>query len=102
MQNAISIIREHQKHLKPRGYTDNEIINVSKGLEMGIKNLNGRIKLIEDDVRFEKLMSEVVNMKYSSGFGLSKGFGEFLWQGYDWQVEVMDAVNAIEDYWRKM
>jgi len=26
------------------------------------------------------------------GFGISRGFGEFLWQGYDWQKEIMDSV----------
>ena len=34
--------------------------------------------------------------------GLGKGFGEFLWHGYDWEREIMDAVHAADKYFRKM
>jgi hypothetical protein len=44
--------------------------------------------------------------KYPQGkrptFGFSKGFGEFLWQGYDWQREILEAVDKIDNYYNKM
>ena len=34
--------------------------------------------------------------------GLSRGFGEILWIGYDWQDEIMAAIDDIEDYYNNM
>lgn len=36
------------------------------------------------------------------GLSLTRGFGEFLWHGYDWEREIMEALDKIEDYFASM
>lgn len=98
-EEAINIIRKHidifSNNPEHRGF----IKDLKHGLEVLEKGSQRRI-----DEGIEKFAEDL--KKYPRGkrpgLGLSRGFGEFLWQGYDWQKEIMDAVRKIERYHSSM
>ncbi|MBA8667906.1 hypothetical protein H1Q59_08395 [Holosporaceae bacterium 'Namur'] len=95
---GIAIINKHIKNLEK----DQSNASLIKDLEIGIDNLKGRIDLINKGEWFEKLFDKPPKAKGRGGFGLSRGFGEFLWQGFDWEQEIMTAVRSIERYYGSM
>jgi hypothetical protein len=76
LRNGLSVLEAGYERVKKEG---------SKGLEQNlIKHPKG-------------------GKRARPGLGLSRGFGEFLLAiDEEWTNEVLDAVYAIEDYWRKM
>jgi len=74
-------------------------------LNMGLDNLNGRVELLSKTPEWIKLNLDRPKEK-RGGFGLSRGFGEFLLalpkEDEYWADEILDVVYAIEDYYRKM
>ena len=84
---------------------DKEYILVIEDLKRGHSNLVNRSKLFyENEELFLSILSEDNHKR--GGFGLSRGFGEFLRalpkEDEYWASEIMDAVHAIEDYYRSM
>ena len=72
---------------------------------MGAENLDGRIKLLNDNLAFFKERLDTP-LKNRGGFGLSRGFGEFLralpQEDEWWADEIMKEVHSIETYFREM
>ena len=74
-------------------------------LNMSLRNLNGGINLLSNNPKwFLERLNRTKEKR--GGFGLSRGFGEFLLalpkEDEYWADEILDAVYAIEDYYREM
>ena len=74
-------------------------------LERGLDNLVGRIDSIYAiDGWIVRHLMRPKNKR--GGFGLSRGFGEMMMSYYkedgDWTDEIMDAVDAVEKYYREV
>jgi hypothetical protein len=98
-REAIEIIKKYINKFKANSEYPWVIEDLERGLnvlEAGYKRITkeGPEGLLADLERFQK--------GRRPGFGLSRGFGEFLFEGGDWQEEIMDAVRKIERYYRSM
>ena len=97
---VINMVNERINLLEKEGTDINKIIlkNLKHGLNVLEVGLQRDIKrgvegLIADLERYKK--------DKRPGFGLSRGFGEFLDNvREDWAYKIMDAVSEIEDYFR--
>ena len=69
-------------------------------LNAAIEDLKARKELVFDESFIKRICSYPSNKR--PRFGLSRGFGEFLWHGYDWEKEIMAAIDDIENYFRNM
>ncbi len=101
LRNACLIV---EKYINKFKYDDSYKLTI-EDLNIGLDNLTGRIKLLSDNIEWFKLVLSRQNHK-RGGFGLSRGFGEFLLampkEDEYWVDEILDAVYAIEDYYRSM
>ena len=99
LAEATEIILKYIKRFEAENSSENDLLVTN--LYLGLSNLTGRVNLIIDNEQLllERLSTPSIKR---GGFGLSRGFGEFLWQGADWQNEIMDAVHKIERYYRDM
>jgi len=101
LENAASII---EKYIKKFGTEPRNKLLI-EDLSMGLSNIRGGVKLIREGDWLER-----VALKYPpgkrGGFGLSRGFGEFLYalpKEYESLVdEIMEAVRKIEHYFASM
>jgi hypothetical protein len=99
--HAAEVVEFHIKRLK----CHTEYKDTLDDLNMGLNNLYAGIKNFREDSEFFlKLLKRDKHKR--GGFGLSRGFGEFLRalpkEDEYWASEIMDAVHAIEDYYRSM
>ena len=84
-----------------------ETLKKNSGNEFLIKELTHGVDLLKigkenfSKDEFKKLFFDSPVGK-RPGLGLSRGFGEFLWHGYDWEKEIMAAIDDIENYFRNM
>ena len=101
--NAIAIVSKYIKKFDGDVEYKTTIEDLKRGLhilEVGIS------KDIEKGI--EGFVADLEKFPKGSrpGFGLSRGFGEFLRalpkEDEYWASEIMDAVHAIEDYYRSM
>ena len=117
-QKARDIIKKHIKSIEEDKL---EIVKIDRNFIKTIENEELKNVLLSDlkhgdevleggQERFMRdgLKGMEANLKRSKrgrrpGFGLSRGFGEFLhcYQG-DWTSEIMDAVRKIEHYYNNM
>jgi hypothetical protein len=98
-EEAIRVVRKYLIKFKDSG----KYLWVIKDLERGLNVLEvGYRKDVEKGP--EGLLADLERFQKGRrpGFGLSRGFGEFLFEGGDWQEEIMDAVEKIEDYYCSM
>lgn len=98
LQEAAEIVLKYIEKFKDKSEYKLTVDN----LNMGLRNLEAGVNLLT--IRPEWFKERLERSKEKrGGFGaLSRGFGEFLWQGEDWQREIMDAVHKIEDYYENM
>lgn len=100
LAEAVGIIIKYIKQFEKQSNAENDLL--ISDLYLGLSNLTGRINLIIDN---EQLFLERLTTpsEKRGGFGLSRGFGEFLCAiEEDWVDEILDAVYKIEEYYRKM
>ena len=121
---AIATVTKHIPRLKKNGLSEDEweIYETKSGgvhfdqddrikivqwliedLQKGLGLLQRRKeKIIKDGI--EEMIADLERSKRGRrpGLGLSRGFGEILWIGYDWQDEIMAAIDDIEDYYNNM
>ncbi len=101
LKEACDIVEKY----KHKFQDDPEYKLTIEDLEMGLSNLTGRIDLLSNTPEWIKLNLNRPKEK-RGGFGLSRGFGEFLLalpkEDEYWADEILDAVYAIENYYREM
>ena len=111
--DAIKIIKKHIEIFR----NNKDYTHMVEGLELGLSIIEGGYKrykaigvdglIAELEPYYRSPIGKEMPMKgrgrkYRPSFGLSRGFGEFLWHKDEWQREIMEAVHKIEDYYRTM
>lgn len=101
LKEAAEIVKKYIDKFK----SDEEYKVVIEDLEGGLDNLVGRIDSIYAIDGW--IVKHLLRPKHKrGGFGLSRGFSEFLRalpkEDQYWADEIMDAVHIIEDYYREM
>ena len=103
-QNAINVVKKYIDRFQHEVTNDPSNILVVKDLQHGLEVLKkGKSRIEREGI--DGIANDIKEYPTSTerpGLGLSRGFGEFLWQGEDWQNEIMDAVDKIEDYYSDM
>lgn len=101
LENAAIIVRNYISK-----FHDNPEYKVTiEDLEVGYRNLMSRSRLF---YKKEDLFIEILKepKEKRGGFGLSRGFEEFLLampkEDKYWVDEILNAVDAVEDYYREM
>jgi len=95
--DAIEIVQKYINKFKGDPEYDVTITDLRNGLdvlECGRKNKKDNFDWLSSVLKIPK--------EKRGGFGLSRGFGEFLWKADAWQREIMNAIHKIEDYYRNM
>ena len=101
LESAAIIVRNYINKFQD----DPEYKLTIEDLEVGYRNLINRSKLFyEKEDLFIEILKEPKEKR--GGFGLSRGFEEFLLalpkkEKY-WVDDVLDSVDAIENYYREM
>ena len=100
-KKAIQKVTEKIKELKAQNLDDDQYL--IKELEHGLDVLNKGLERIKRE-GVEGIDRDIKRWPRGKrpGLGLSRGFGEFLWHGYDWEKEIMAAIDDIENYFRNM
>lgn len=98
-KEAIDVIKKYIEKFKyKRDYE-----SILRRLEFGLSTIEAGYNRVNKD-GIEGLLADL--KKYPKGkrplFGYSRSFGEFLWQGYDWQREILEAVDKIDNYYNNM
>lgn len=101
LREAADIVKKYIDKFKD----DEEYKYVVQDLERGLNNLESGAKSIyKKDGWIVKHLMRPKNKR--GGFGLSRGFSEFLralpQEDQYWADEIMNAVHSIEDYYREM
>lgn len=106
-QNAIDILHKHMEYVASSN--NEELKQMLPCLEHGLGVIEaGKARVIRDGIE-----GTAIDLAYSvrggrPGLGLTRGFGEFLYnfkdQGFkkEWADEIYDAAGAIEDYYNNM
>lgn len=101
LKEACGIVKKYICKFKD----DDEYKLIIEDLEMGLRNLDGGINLLSTNQQwFLERLNRTKEKR--GGFGLSRGFGEFLLalpkEDEYWADEILDAVYAIENYYQEM
>ena len=106
-QEAIHILNKHKDYVENADNTDLKTMLPSLVLALDIFE-KGKARIIKDGIE-----GMCVRLQHSirgdrPGLGLSRGLGDFIFEWEDrgfkkeWSREIMDAANAIENYYNNM